>query len=98
LLLINLVVEKELAADRNVAPPIGVEHRAVHCGVQLAKLYYLWVAFVGIVEAVVGLSQALVVAHHEFSTEFAVGFPYRLKVCIRLPIVGEWEGFEADSW
>ena len=55
LLLVDLVVEEELAVGRDVAPAVGVEHGAVHGGVQLAELHDLRVALVGIVEAVVGL-------------------------------------------
>ena len=61
LLLVDLVVEEELAVGRDVAPAVGVEDGAVHGGVQLAELHDLRVALVGIVEAVVGLGQALVV-------------------------------------
>ena len=73
LLLVDLVVEEELAVRRDVAPAVGVEHRAVHGGVQLAELHDVRVALVGIMEAIVGLGQALVVADHEGGAELVVG-------------------------
>ena len=56
-----LVVEQELAVGRDVSPAVGVEDGPVHRGVQLAELCDVRVALVGVVEAVVGLGQALVV-------------------------------------
>ena len=72
LLLVDLVVEQELALGRDVVPAVGGEDGAVHLGVQLAQPLDVRVGLVGIVEAVVGLRQALVVADHQRGAELVV--------------------------
>ena len=78
-----------------VGPAVGVEHGAVHGGVQLAELQDVGVALVGIVEAVVGLGQALVVADHERGAELVVGLAGGFEGGVGLPASREGEGLEA---
>src|SRR5205807_8102516 len=73
LVLVLLVVEEEVAGRWQVAPAVGVEHGAVHRSVQFAELEDVGRTLVGIVEAVVGLGQTLVVADHQLGAEFVVG-------------------------
>jgi hypothetical protein len=52
-------------------------------------------ALLGIVEAVVGLRQALVVPNHQGRPILVVFPPSHLQGLVRLPVRGKREGFEA---
>ena len=51
--------------------------------------------FLGVVEAVVGLGEALVVAHHQLRAELVILPPRRFQRRVRLPALGERERLEA---
>lgn len=68
------VVEGEAAGGVNVGPAVGGEDGAIHLVVQVAEVEDVGVGFGGVVEAVVGVGEALVVAHHEVGAVVVVGF------------------------
>ena len=53
------------------------------------------VALVGVVEAVVGLGQALVVPDHERGAELVIGLAGGFEGGVGLPVLGEGKGLEA---
>jgi hypothetical protein len=53
---------------------------------------------IGVVEAVVGLGQSLVVGHHELGAEVVVSFPGGFEAFVCLEVLGEGEGLEAQRW
>ena len=96
LVLLVLVIEDEIAGRLQVGPAVGVEDGAVHLGVQLAELdEFRDQSLVGVVEAVVGLGQALVVPNHELGAELVIGSASCFKGRIGLPTLREREGLEA---
>src|SRR6266478_1284549 len=95
LLLVDLVVEEELAVGRDVAPAVGVENGAVHGGVQITELRDLRIGLVGVVKAVVGLGQALAVSDHESGAELVVALTGGFERRVSLPVLGQGEGLEA---
>ena len=95
------VVEGEAAGGsatltpRNVVPAVGGEDGAVHLAVEVAKVVDVGVGFGGVVEAVVGVGEALVVADHEGGAGVVVGAADGFEGGGGLPVWGEGEGFEA---
>jgi len=67
----------------------------IHGVMQLPELQDVRVVLVGIVKTVVRLGQTLVVLNHQRGTEFIVGLTNLLKSRVSLPVLREWEGFEA---
>lgn len=63
------VVEEEVAVSGEVAPVVGVEHGAVHDGMQIAKLGDARAGLVEVMEAVAGPGHAFTVVHHEHCPE-----------------------------
>src|SRR5262249_21362572 len=94
-LLLFYIIEEEITGRLQVGPAIGVEDGPVHRGVQLAQAGDAGRALVGIVEAVVGLRQALVVPLHEVGAELVVFAAGLLKLLVNLKVNGEGERLEA---
>ena len=67
------VVEGEAAGGGDVLPAVGGEDGAVHLAVEVAEVVDVGVGFGGVVEAVVGVGEALVVAEHEVGASSVVG-------------------------
>lgn len=66
----------------NVVPTVDGEDSTIALFMQLAQLQDVGVEFVGVVEAVVGLGQAFVVANHQRGAEFVVSFADRFYCSI----------------
>ena len=90
-----LVVEEEFAGGRDVGPPVGVEHGAVHRGVQAAEFSNVGRPLLGVVDTVVGLRQALVVPDHQGGAEFVVGSAGFFQGGGVFPVGGKGECLEA---
>ncbi len=71
------VVEGEAAGGVDVGPVVGGEDGAIHLVVEVAEVEDVGVALGGVVEAVVGVGEALVVAYHEVGAVVVVGFADR---------------------
>jgi hypothetical protein len=95
---VALVVEEEFARRLQVGPAVGVEDGTVHRGVQLAELEDVGRALVGVVKAVVGLRQTLVVADHQGSAEVVVGPAPFFQLGIVLEACREGKGLKAPLW
>ena len=89
------VVEGEAAGGGDVVPAVGGEDGAVHLAVEVAEVVDVGVGFGGVVEAVVGVGEALVVADHEGGAVVVVGAADGFEGGGGLPVWGEGEGFEA---
>ena len=83
-----------MADSARIVPAVGFEDGLVHRGVQLAEFEDVGRAFVGVVEAVVGLGQALVVSDHQIGAEVVVGFAGGFDRGVRLEVLREGKGLE----
>ncbi len=89
------VVEDEFAGGVDVGPAVGGEDGFVHCGVEFSEFEDGGIGFFGVVEAVVGGGEALVVGDHELGAVGVVGFACGFESGIGFPVFGEGEGFKA---
>ncbi len=62
---------------------------------EVADVEEVGVLFVGVVEAVVGVGEALVVSHHEVGAVVVVSFADLFEAGVGFPVFGEGEGFKA---
>ena len=92
---VDRVVEEQAAGGGNVAPAVGVEHGAVHGGVQLAQFGDARVGLVEVVKAVVGAGHAFVVVHHERGAVLVVLLACGFEGGMSVPAFREREGLEA---
>ena len=76
-------------------PAVGGEDGAIHLVVEVAEVVDVGVGFGGVVEAVVGVGEALVVAAHEGGAVLVVGAADGFDGGGGLPVWGEGEGLEA---
>ena len=92
------VVEPEFAVDRDICPTVGIEDSPIALGMELAQFEDVGVKLVGVVEAVVGGGESLVVAHHQVGAELVVGFACGFEGGVGFPVGWEGEGFKAGCW
>ena len=93
------VVEGEAAGEGfalgDVLPAVCGEDGAVHLAVEVAEVVDIGGGLGGVVEAVVGVGEALIVADHESGAVGVVGAADGFEGGGGLPVWGEGEGFEA---
>ena len=89
------VVEAKFAIGGDVLPTVGIEDGAIALRMKLAQFENVGICLVGVVEAVVGGGESLVVAHHQIGAELVVGFACGFEGGIGFPVEREGEGFKA---
>ena len=82
----------EAVAEVEVGPAVGGSDGVVHLDVEVTELLDVGRGLFGIVEAVVGLGQALLTGEHNLAAVVEIGLAYRIEPVVQ---VREWEGLEA---
>ena len=91
------VVEGEAAGGVDVGPVVGVEDGAVHLAVEVAEVKDVGVGFLGVMEAVVGVGEALVVADHEGGAVVIVGLADGFEGGVGFPVCRGRERFRSSQ-
>src|SRR5262245_12583467 len=92
--LVRLVEEDRLGSAAKVVPAISFERGAIHGGVQLAQALDVLGRLAGVVEAIVGLGQALVAGNHERGTVVDISLPGGFECGVDQEAGGQWERLE----